>query len=280
MYDLILVRRRRRRKIAALVSLICSIGVSSLVIVSFLGQNTGTFTISITSSPVRMSLSKYSSFENPTTYLRIEKLDQFEECTYSDIINQNLDDENKDFDCGAEEVEYKGQITRVFPYLKYTFFLRNEGKKTARYNLNVNLIECTASTDGTSRTLDETLRVLVYENDLDDTTYANPVHTEEVFAKEANRTNKTENGDPTKRAFISSYDSTYTESEQYPLATSFESLKRIKKYERGPFYPNQIRRYTLVTWLEGEDEDSLTGEGEPFGATLKLGVEITAYENE
>ena len=280
MYDLLLVRRRRRRKIAALVSLFSSMGITSLIIVSFLGQNTGTFTVSITNSTVKLSLCKKSTFaqDERTTYLRIDKLDQFEEYTYTNVLFDDLDDENKEFNYGAQDVKDKdGKTISVLPYLKYTFYVGNMGNKAARYTLNVNLLECTASLDG--RTLDDTLRVMVYENDINDS-YGNIEHNVAVYAKETSRTNKDIDGNPTKREFISRHDRTYTETENFPLATSFDSLKRIAKYDRGGFYSGQIRRYTLVTWLEGEDDDSLTGEGEPIGASLKLGVEITAYENE
>ena len=107
MYDLILVRRRRRRRIAALVSLICSIGVTALIIVSFLGQYTGTFTVSLTNSSVRLSLSEKESFENPKTYLRIDQLNLFEEYTYVNIRNKDLDDENKDYTVGEETIEIR-----------------------------------------------------------------------------------------------------------------------------------------------------------------------------
>lgn len=290
MYDLILVRRRRRRRIAALVSLICSIGVTALIIVSFLGQYTGTFTVSLTNSSVRLSLSEKESFENPRTYLRIDQLNLFEEYTYVNIRNKDLDDENKDYTVGEETVEIRdkdGNVTgekKVLSYFKYTFYVGNIGSKTAQYNMKINLIECTQSTDGTGRTLDDTLRVMVYENDVDDTNNTG-VHNLDVYAKESTRRgNVDKDGNGTYREFISTSPvrttEGFVEDENHPLAISFESDKTIKTYSRGGFHAGQIRRYTLVSWLEGEDQDSGNKTGAPVGATLKLGVEITAYENE
>ena len=40
-----------------------------------------------------------------------------------------------------------------------------------------------------------------------------------------------------------------------------------------------MRRYTVVIWLEGEDPQSKPDTEYPEGATLKLGVDITAHEN-
>ena len=44
------------------------------------------------------------------------------------------------------------------------------------------------------------------------------------------------------------------------------------------FIRNDIRRYTIVFWLEGYDPQSRPDEEHPEGATLKLGVDISAYE--
>lgn len=289
MYDYVLVRRRRRRKIAALVSLICSIGVTALIIVSFLGQYTGTFTVSLTNSSVRLSLSETQSFTNPTSYLRIDKLNLFEESTYVNVIDEDLDDENKAYDCGQHEIKIKnkdGSFTtkQVLSFFKYTFYVGNLGSKAAQYDMKVQLLECNASTDGTNRTLDDTLRVMIYENDIDDNNNSG-VHNVDVYAKESVGTNIDINGDVTKREFISTPPNRYatgpqTEDEDHPLATSFENPKIIHTYSRDRFFASQIRRYTLVSWLEGEDRDSVSSKGNPVGATLKLGVEITAYENE
>ena len=290
MYDLILVRRRRRRRIAAFVSLVCSIGITALIIVSFLGQYTGTFTVSLTNSSVKLSLSEKEAFENPRTYLRIDQLNLFQEYTYVNIRNKDLDDENKDATFGEDTIELRdkeGNVTgekKVLSYFKYTFYVGNLGSKAAQYNMKINLIECTQSTDGTGRTLDDTLRVMVYENDVNDTDNTGE-HNVDVYAKESTRRGNVDiEGEPTYREFISSSpkrtDKGFVEDENHPLATSFESEKTIKTYVRGGFYAGQIRRYTLVSWLEGEDQDSANKASEPVGATLKLGVEITAYENE
>ena len=107
----------------------------------------------------------------------------------------------------------------------------------------------------------------------------------DVYAKESVGTNFDINGDVTKREFISTPPNRYatgpqTEDEDHPLAISFEDPKIIHTYSRDRFFASQIRRYTIVSWLEGEDRDSVSSKGNPVGATLKLGVEITAYENE
>ncbi len=62
-------------------------------------------------------------------------------------------------------------------------------------------------------------------------------------------------------------------------ATQFESDKVICTYDVDNFEKNDANRYTIVTWLDGNDEDSNHTIDAPEGAAIKLGVEINAYEN-
>ena len=74
MYDLSYVRKRKVKKIAALVSLFTAVGITSLVIVSFLGRTVGTFSVKLTNSDVKLSLSEKSSFKDATSYLHLDTI--------------------------------------------------------------------------------------------------------------------------------------------------------------------------------------------------------------
>ena len=278
MYDQLLVKKRRRRRIAALTSVITGIGISALVLVSFLGRFTGTFTVKLANSSVKLSLSDKESFENPTSYLAIEKLDLFEETTYTALPKQEiLDNEETPYNEGSYTND-KGEA--VMRYLKYTFYVMNMGGKTAKYDLKVTLVDRNKSTDGTERTLDDTLRIMIYENDVVEDTSGEKYHTTGIFAKEAAEYNIDKDGNRTRREFVSSYPYLNEEDDDHPLATSFENSSVVTTYTRGGFLQGQNRRYTLVVWLEGEDPQSEYLKEAPVGASIKLGVEITAYENE
>lgn len=281
MYDKQFVKKRRRRVIAALMSLISAIGVTSLVIVAFLGRFTGTFTVSLANSTVRLSLSDKLSFENPTSYLRIERLDLFEENTYSALPGADvLDNESTPYNYGKYTNDDNVTVLR---YMKYTFYVRNMGGKTAKYNLRINLQDRHKSSDGTERTLDDTLRVMVYENDCVET-LGTEEHNVNIYAKEAAVYNIDKEGNKTMREFVSEYPKEpkkmQKEDENHPLADTFAKRSVVHTYERGGFLQGQTRRYTIVTWLEGEDPQSGFLDDAPVDASIKLGVEITAYENE
>ena len=86
MYDLLFVRKRRRRRIAALVALFSSIGVTSLVIISFLGRSVGTFTVSLNNSEVNLALVEKENSTNYSTFLRVNDSSKYIEHSYEFFI--------------------------------------------------------------------------------------------------------------------------------------------------------------------------------------------------
>ena len=152
MVELKYVKKRKRRKRVAIGTGICLSGITILGIIAFLGRNTGTFTVALDSGNVSMSLSKSESFENPTSFLRVDGLQHLEQSTYSDQDASELDNENsngKDF-------------SRCL--FKLTFFIKNMAPiedSAIKYYLNVNMIENHKTTDMTlSRMLGRATRSL------------------------------------------------------------------------------------------------------------------------
>ena len=282
MYDLLYVRRKRRRKIAALVSIFSATGVTSLVIISFLGRTVGTFTVSVQNSTVRLALCEKQDFKNPTSYLRIDELPStYYEWSYDWFENYELiDNEQNDYYYGSKREN--GAVAGMY-YLKYTFYVKNVGNTNAQYTLSINVDDCTQSEDGTERTLDETLRIMVFDND----PLANDNHDYLVYAKEiVDSRNKTydKDGNQTFREFISEYpyaksDGSLYEDEDHPLAEPFlnNAGKTVIRKKVPDFKKNDIRRYTLVYWLEGSDpQANIEDQDAPEGAKIKLSVDITA----
>lgn len=278
MYDLNHVRKRRRRRIAALISLIASIGVASLIVTSFLGRTTGSFTVKVVNSDVKLSLSLTEDFKESTSYLRIGKLLPLKEMYYGAFPSDDIIDSRfTAYDYGSAEIdEATNQPTSLY-YIKYTFFVKNIGSNIVKYNFSVTLGDRAKSTDGTERTLDDTLRVMVYDNDITTNT-----HNFKTYAKESPVFHIDKNNNQTFREFLSSrpYDET-TEDDEHPLVDeSFKSGQTIVKYAvEKPLQREDIRRYTVVIWLEGEDKQSDPSKGIPDNASLKIGVNIDAFEN-
>ena len=108
MYELEYVRKRKRKKIAAIVAGISTIVISALIIVSFLGRFVGTFTVSLDTGNVELTLGDSYSFEKQTSYLRIDELPSLEETYYAALPSDDyLDDERVTFRNDPYAINYK-----------------------------------------------------------------------------------------------------------------------------------------------------------------------------
>ena len=278
MYDLEYVKKRKRKKAAIIVVGISTIVVSALAITSFLGRFVGTFTVSLDTGNVQITLSESSSFKNPTSYLRINDLPRFEEYTFDNLPSDDVLDNEEIAYLDDNAINKDGEDIVSMDYFKYTFFVKNVGNKHARYNLDVNIVDNKPSKDG--RYLDDTLRVMIYETDL-----ATSFTTKEVYAKKTKTPHYNDEGELEFTESISiskEYASTSMPFRGY--ANTFDSSSRITTIPVVNFGKGSIRRYTIVAWLEGYDPEAYSPIDEviieaPKDARLKLGVEINAYEN-
>ena len=271
MYELNYVRRRKARKIGAIVLGVSAAVVTSLSIVAFLGRFVGTFTVSLDASNVEVTLCENSTFESPTSYLRVANLPDYGEFTYTNIDDvEVVDNENSSYLIGATYLQDGATIDR-FNYFKYTFFIANTGTDDCQFDFRINITDNSPSTDG--RYLDETIRVMVYETDVE--TGKRDRH---VYAKKGRIAHLDENGEKDYSEAISIREEDASEKEPFiGYATNFESSDRIGTINVPQFKSQEVRRYTLVMWLEGYDPESLNV-APPKGASLKIGVDINAYE--
>ena len=262
MYELDYVRKRKRRRRVAIVGGISAMVVTTLGIVAFLGRYSGTFTVSLESKDVQLTLSTQSNFETRSSFLRVKDVPSFQEYTYCDfrkIGDSVIDSEETTVDLGLNA---KGDALDFF---KYTFFVKNVGTNPAKYDISLNILENVAGKDG--RSLEDTVRVSVFDNG-NKTVYAKRASTPHMDGDKADY-----------RAPISVDESEATDL--YPFegyAEMFVSSKVITNSIGVELDVGEVRRYTVVTWLEGFR--SSNRELAPEGATIKLGVEINAYENE
>lgn len=284
MYDLQYVRKRRRRRIAALVCMFSSIGVASLVVISFLGRTVGSFTVAIKNTSVRLALSEDEEFTHPTSYLRIDDIPsnyyEFSYKWFDQIGLEHVDDAKNDRYFGMSS-----DGTGMY-YLKYTFFVKNIGNTNAKYDMYINLDESTKADNG--KTLDESLRIMVFENDPS----VADSHEKDVYAQDLHDYRYTvidKSGKQTYQAFISDTPQPTSEGKVYedddhPLAESFLTGKgkSIIHKSQIDFNKNEIMRYTIVYWLEGEasfpEYDEQGNAKDPKGARIKLSVNINAAE--
>ena len=274
MYELNYVRKKKRRKLVALVTGISGIVVASLAIISFLGRFVGTFTVRLETGHVQLGLSQEKNFETISSYLRVGDIPSLQETTYGVVMgygDDTLDTDETDYSIGFT---YKkdGTTIKSTKFFKYTFFVKNVGDSDAAYDLNVNIVDSEQHEDG--RMVEDTLRVVLYENEgIYD-------HQKTVYAKRSAIHHLDENGQVSFNEAISVSEADATSANPfYGYAEMFESSSRIVSIHNDDFVSGMSKRYTLVFWLEGYDPQSSNLEDAPLNAKIKLGVEINAYEN-
>ena len=265
MYELEYVRKRKRRKFILLGAGASTVVISSLSIVAFLGRFVGTFTVSLETRNVELTLSEKSDFAISSSYLRVNSVSSFQEFTYSDFSyygDEVIDSEDSSYELGINPTKEDG--TQTFNFFKYTFFVKNVGATPAAYNFSLNIVENVLSKDG--RSLDNTMRVMMYENG-EKKVYANAEQTPRMDAS----------GNPDYRSPISIDEKDATEANPFMgYADTFASSDVVTTISGREINIGETKRYTIVTWLEGFRSSNL--ETAPEGATIKLGVEINAYE--
>lgn len=272
MIELGYVKKRKRKKLIGILAAVSTAGMGTLVLVSFLGRFVGTFTVSLNTGNVKLSLSEKSSFNSSSSFLRINGLVPYGQTTYTKLPDDAIiDSEDSTYLLGAH-YEADGETLKSLDFFKYTFYVKNSGTVSAEYNLRIKISENKTSTDG--RKLDSLLRVMLYENDA----YGNE-HNHTVYAKASESPNEDEEGNPVFNEYISmNKEQAQKAGVEFPgFAEMFESSSVVATIPVKYFDQNNMKRYTIVTWLEGYDPQA-DGEA-PEGANLQLGVEINAYEN-
>ena len=268
MYELEYVRKRKRRLWVLLGGGVSLSVVGSLAIIAFLGRFVGTFTVSLETRDVDIALSEKRTAGTNSTFLRVDPIYPFQEFTYSDFDrrfgDEMIDSEDTDFSLGAN-LNANNEIDSL-NFFKYTFYVKNVGTTPAKYDFKLNIADNVLSDDG--RSLIDTMRVMVYEDGQ-----------KTVFGKGQTIPHKGTYGEADYRPPISINEYQATEAEPFMgYAEVFTSSKVVTTFSRLTINVGEAKRYTIVSWLEGFQSSST--EPAPKGATIKLGVEINAYENE
>ncbi|MFP4177890.1 MAG: hypothetical protein ACLFTZ_03915, partial [Acholeplasmataceae bacterium] len=209
--------RARIYTLGVIITGILSVMVS---IITFYGQNTGNFTMSLDEDAAErgIELSVDSSFADPTTRLMMESVEDAKDMTYAWI----------DFE-GIRETD--GQFVDIDPvtgninnrYIAYSFYLRNSGLETVDIDYYTRISEVLND-------MDEAVRFLIIEDDEIERMYQKPDEPDDE-------------GNPP----------TYY---QMPEGNEFESSAVVFRERIINFKPNDVKRFSVVIWLEGQDPDT------------------------
>lgn len=260
MYELEYVRKRKRKKRIAIVGGISSVVIVSFAIISFLGRFVGTFTVSLETRNVDLTLLRKKDSEEYSSFIRVDTLAPFQEFSYNYFDRYaDLDSEDTSCEYGAN-VDENGKIQSL-NFFKLTCYLKNLGQESAKYDWTLKIVDDVLSNDG--RSLLDTVRIMVFTDGAP-----------KVFGKALSEPIMVEG----EEVFIPPISGNYGTSDFSDFVDfTFESSKVAATFPEQTIDAGQIKRYTIVAWLEGfrsSDEEFA-----PRGAKIKLGVDINAYEN-
>lgn len=253
MVDLNYIRKRKIRRIIAIVGSISAAAVAAIMAVALLGTRAAPLTVKLANSGASLALFK-SDFDNEHKSFLLAG----DTKPYTDVTEPRLNSYQSllDIDDSKSIETSDGQSIQFF---QYTFYLTNAGDNSAQYSLSLNISYPSKS----SFDLADVLRVRFYENDAND----KESHNYRTFAKHGKFNQETGDYDPERIA------GSGTE-----FAEKFESASNAFTHTVESFAPGASVRYTFVLWLEGEDPDC-TGKA-PLDSSIALGVNISAHAAE
>ncbi|MGN1051043.1 MAG: hypothetical protein ACI4QE_01945 [Acutalibacteraceae bacterium] len=162
-------------------------------------------------------LCENSNFEEPKSLLTGTKVEDATNITYNwlpEKLDEYVSKKDKNIDGGS----HNGKN-----YIAYTFYIKNIGDKAVDYT-------ATLSTLGVAKNVDEAVRVMVYKNG-EPTIYAKPQYNKKGRKPEDD----------------SSFITDGTKEEM------FLSDSDIMKSRSKDFAKNDVDKYTIVMWIEGND---------------------------
>lgn len=211
-------------------------------LVAYFGQYMGTFVISLddTSLALGIALSEHEDFESSNSRLLVNPVNSANPTTFTDIKFGDAVMTDGDLD--------KSEGNN---YIAYTFYIRNEGNISVDVELNLNTITVT-------KNVDKALRIAVIEGGYVDEAGDVKFTKGTIFLKNDGH------GDETIVRIIDKFyrddedgNRIYYEKELYDSFNKeyMTSDNNFGNYVIEDFVPTEIRKFTIIFWLEGWDAD-------------------------
>ena len=284
------VRRQSRRRTIVIILLIFLLIISLLAgatyaIMQFVDESN--FRVSVTHNGTAfLSLSNDYGFENPSSFLDVSAPKNMDNCTLCSYLDYKV------FDIYNTNGAYEGDGTDRF-YIATTFYLRNEGDEMIDYCEKITL-------DRTVKGMEKAIRIMMIKDEhpnKDDVSNANDDEetsinygTITVYAapKEDGSLEEvvpyTQGGRlrfPYTPQGMSAFEGFSFNEEDIRedgvwMTKAFKGNGYVMNSEFYPLNPGEIIKYTVVIWLEGNDEQCVD---DILGGQVKLAVEFDTGTN-
>jgi hypothetical protein len=256
------VKRRKRKRVALAVLTVCSVGVFTLGLVSFLGDYSGNFTVKMDNKRADLTMGVDADFNRKTTYLRGVGLENASCIQASDLPTvDKLDSEPFGEKVGTRTSTLRPDFA-YSTYLAYTFLVKNVSPDPTSFAVEFNIDSYINSTNNAAA-LQDLARVRIFENLV--TADGNATHHCNTYARKSATPFTRSDGSLETRECISDYrfgsdgitrvPASTLREEDRGFATEFITDNNICKYVYSNLPSNAVLRYTVCVWLEGWDPD-------------------------
>ena len=269
------LKRRRRRRIAAIILGVSISVLTVLIIIALLGRNFGSFTVKLEQVRNELSIGDSLTSSGSGTDPPMCADDLLEE----DLVDADVADESVILG-SRKNAPTDVENTQDYSF-KYTFYLRNSSPSEmakANYYIDFSSITEPSNVDA-SCSIEDIVRVRVYDSHFDEGelkhemvgTYARRAKS---FSTNASNnelitgTTETVNGYTAKREENKGYCTNFLNDD------GSDPLAMIVMKNETYLMPREIRRFTVVIWLEGFDADCV-GEN-PVGSALTMSMHFTS----
>lgn len=262
----VLDKTRRRKRLLSWLTVLLTAFLFVLWILMFWWTRAGDLVVDVDrlSEQKGIILCETSDFKDPETLLSGTGIKDITNITYAWLTDDMTVDgdisyldnytspDDKSVDGGSHNgdkangrEQKKGAKTAGENYLAYTFYCKNAGHEKVDY-------KATLINNGAAKSMDEAVRVLVFKN-----------------------------GEPTVYA-QNKHNSDEPEDDSAFLPKSIEekswiSKTKIMTTESKDFAPNDVDKYTIVMWVEGNDPECIN---EIMGGHMKMSMTFEVQEDE
>lgn len=274
--ETVYVAKRKRRLAAKLVAMITSITLVTFVIIAYLGSTVGRYTISLEQDRIQMTMSPDGGFSRPTTLLRATNLTKAYPISVDSLPSHDVLDAGEGSHNGVRRDEYGNFVSDI--YFAYTFYVKNLSEIPVDYGVHLKL-KTSASTIIDAVPVAEYVRIRFYENRVID---GITTHNYTNYAKRTNLVVYNDNDEQEFRECVSITNLDKTCSAGNPensvRASEFYALDSIAQYTYYQLPSQEVMRYTIVIWLEGNDPDCYGVT--PQGASMEFSMNIISLQGE
>ena len=280
------VRRQTRRRalIIILLLFLLVIGIlagATYAIMQFVDESN--FRVSVTHTGTAwLSLSKDYEFTNPTSVLDVSAPQSMDNCTLCNYLDQKLEE------ISQTEGAYTGEGSKDY-FIATTFYLKNSGKTNVKYRESITLGRTMKGMEKAIRVLlikdtdppkDDKGKITVYaapKSDADGNTLldeeGNPL-LEEVVPPGGMLEAYKPIGNASYEGFV--FDEEDIREDGVWMTKAFVGDGYVMNSELYPLEPDSIIKYTILIWLEGQDEQCVDA---ILGGQVKISVEFSVEGN-